>query len=395
MANTKNRKIIVTELKSYQSNKIDVVKTIITSINKEFKVENITIGDISFDFNIELPQNDNFEFPNDMATYQPAKEANALEILNEIIWLYLFHKQDFCTKLEQFDHFILIAQTHKEYVCLYPAYHKIHIELLDNIISKSDCEGNNFEEYQKLFYSQYGIDLKEYLDRKPIHEEAIFDEPTEEKPTEEMKDPQTIYKEYQIHVNKYKMLRNIIHLNNTHNNNKITFNINASKPIHKLIKSYSSYIEINPLMTRQEVQKLVKQYYQICSESTELLKAFDKEAASTGYTKPTYALKSTAPSSKSGIVIIKSSIIIVMIMEHFQIDHIETAVRYFNYYWVKENYQSIQLDGKSLLNILNNHKCNHLIGTISLKKEKDLNLIKSGPTKRSIIKLVKLLKQSL
>jgi hypothetical protein len=384
LANINQANIIVKKTNVYLEKKSQDVKKIISSINKNFNIENLTIGIISFDFNIEIPHNDDFKFPSNIANYNPSDDANALVMLNEVIWLYLSYKKNFHEKLKQFNHFIQMAEAHKEYVLLYPAYHEIHIELLNEIISKSDCEENNFEEYQTLFYSQYGIDLKEYLDKKIFHEESDF---------------QKTYQEYQIYTNKYKMLRNITHLDNT-NNKKIIFNINSSKPIHKLIKSYSSYIEINPLMTRKEVQNLVKQYYQICSEATELLKLFDKEARSSEYNDidtnhPTYDLKSNTPSSKSGEIIIKKSMIIAMIMEHYQIDDTETAIRYFNYYWMKENYQSLQFESKPLFDILNDNKCSHLTGIITLRKNNKFNTIESGPTKRSIIKLIKLLKHSL
>lgn len=410
MADINHGKIIVKKIDSFQNDKIEFVKKVLTSINKKFKVDNILgIAEISFNFDFEIPQNDTFKFPNDIILYTLSKDANLLEIVNNIIWLYLCHKEDFNEKLKQFNHFIQIVEAHEEYEYLSPLHDQII--LLDRLISKSDCEENNFEEFQIRFYNQYGIDLKEYLDKKPIHDEIILDDPTDEQSTNTKRSPKTIYKENHINSNKNKILRNITNLNEfSPESRKITFDIMSSKAIHKFIKSYSSFIEINPLLGKDELHILIEQYYQVYSEFNDILKSFDVEVMSSEYdgintnrnedknyykTNPTYDMKFCAPASVRGIQVIKKSMIIVMIMEHYQIDNFETAIRYFNYHLVKEHYHSIQLNGTSLLELLNDDEYDRLAGIISLKNENNFNLIKDGPSKQSITKLSKLLKQSL
>lgn len=403
MADINHGKIIVKETDIYQNKDIEIAKKIITSINKDFKVESILgIRKISFNFDIEIPQNDTFKFPNDIVLYTPSKDANLLEVVNNIIWLYLCHKEDFNEKLKQFEKFIQMAEEHEGYLFLYPAYHKIHVGLLDKIIAKSDCEGNNFEEFQTLFYSQYGIDLKEYLDKKPIHEEVILDDSADKEPNNNKRSPETIYKENHINSNKNKILANITRLDEFHpENRKITFNIASSQPIHKFIKSYSGYIEINPLLKKEELHALIKQYHQVYNEFKEMLTNFDVEVVSPENdkidykTNPTRDITSDAPTTLKGVQAFQKSMIILIIMEHYQIDNFETAIRYFNYHLVQENYQSLQLNDDSLLDLLNNDEYDNLRGRITLKKENKFNPIKNGTTKQSIINLSKLLKQSL
>jgi hypothetical protein len=403
LANINQANIIVKETDIFQNDKIEFVKKVLASINKKFKVDNILgIEEISFNFDFEIPQTDTFKFPYDITMYTPSKDANLLEAVNNIIWLYLFHKEDFNEKLKQFDHFVQIAEAHKEFVFLYPAYHEIHIELLNEIISKGNCKENNFEDFQALFYSQYGIDLKEYLDKKPIYEEAIFDESTDKEPTNNKRSPETIYKENHINSNKNKILANITHLDEFNpENRKITFNITPSQPIHKFIKSYSSYIEINPLLSKEELHALINQYHQTYNELKEMLTHFDvkvvlpKDDKIYYKTNPTYDMKSDAPADLGGIQVLQKSMLILMIMEHYQIDNFGTAVRYYNYYLMKENYQSIQFEDNSLFDFLDSDEYDGIDGTISLKKQNNFNPIKSGAPKQLVMKLLKLLKKSL
>jgi hypothetical protein len=403
VADVNHGNIIVKKIDTFQNDKIEFVKKVLTSINKKFKVDNILgIAEISFNFDFEIPQNDTFKFPNDIALYTPSKDANLLEVVNNLIWLYLCHKEDFNKKLKQFDKFIQTAEAQEGYLFLYPAYHKIHMGILDKIIAKSDCEGNNFEEFQTLFYSQYGIDLKEYLDKKPTHEEVILDDPTDEQSNNTKRSPETIYKENQINSNKNKILANITRPDEFNpENRKITFNITTSQPIHKFIKLFSSYIEINPLLNKEELHALLDQYYGIYNEFQEMLIDFNTEVVSTEDNKflykinPTYDIKSDAPTTFKGVEAFKKSMIILMIMEYYQIDNFETAIRYFNYYLMKENYQSIQFEDSSLFDFLNSDEYDRIDGKISLKNQNNINPINSGKSKQSYIKLSKFLKQYL
>jgi len=401
LADINHGNIIVKKIDTFQSDKIEFIKKVLTSINKKFKVDNILgIAEISFNFDFEIPQNDTFKFPNDIILYTPSKDANLLEIVNNIIWLYLCHKEDFNEKLKQFNHFVQIAEAHEEYEYLSPLHDQII--LLDRLISKSDCEENNFEEFQIRFYNQYGIDLKEYLDKKPIHDEIILDDPTDEQSTNTKRSPKTIYKENHINSNKNKMLANITRPGKFNpKDRKITFDIITSQPIHKFIKSSSSYIEINPLLSKKELDALVDQYYEIYNEFQEILINFDIEVVSTEDNKfpykinPTYDIKSDAPTTFKGIDALKKSMIILIIMEHYQIDNFETAIRYFNYHLMKENYRSIQFEDNSLFDFLNSDEYYGIDGKISLKNQNNINPINSGTSQQSYIKLSKFLKQSL
>ena len=209
------------------------------------------------------------------------------------------------------------------------------------------------------------------------------------------------YEDYQINSNRNKILKNITGLNQMGvEKEKTIFHISTSKPIHKLIKSYSSYIEINPLMTQNELKNLIQNYYKIYSELQEILELWNTGTSSWENGEETkkdiyYDIKSHAPTTISGIQIIQKSMIIYMIMEHYQLDNLITAVRYFNYYWVKANYQSVQIDTKSLLETLNNGENNDFEGIISLKKLDKFNFNESSQTKDSIASLVNFLKQAL
>jgi hypothetical protein len=157
-----NKKFIITSRKIIDNRKLEEVKNLLTSINENFKVDNISSIDyIVFDFDIETPQQNNFDFPNDIATYTASADASVLEIFNNIIWLYLNSKEDFKKKLKQFDDLIQQSQDDEEKDEKYDHLFSIvdQIEILDKIILDGDCIEKNFREFHNNFYAQYVIDL--------------------------------------------------------------------------------------------------------------------------------------------------------------------------------------------------------------------------------------------
>ena len=174
MVKSHSENLIIRSTEILQDDELDRVKKILTSINKDFKVENIlTINQIIFDFDIEIPQDDNFIFPRSIASYTPNSKANLLDIFNDIIWLYLSSKKDFNEKLEQFEKFVELSQQDKKYDHLSSLVDQM--EILDEMIFNGDCIEKNFRKFQNNFYSQYGIDLKEYLERKVFEDNGKED----------------------------------------------------------------------------------------------------------------------------------------------------------------------------------------------------------------------------
>ncbi len=387
--NDENHSIIVKKSKEYYE--VKAFKKILSEISNKFVIDNIVdIYDVTFDFEMEIPEDKSYKLPRNIINYKSKDEDNLLEIFNEILWLYYQNNKNFKEDFEYFRNIVDELKSHSQFELTEDLFSVEHIKIFNQIAIENKNK-KNFEEFIKNFYVNYGFDLREYF------KTVVYSN-------------KNVYYSKQLDTNKNKLLNNITNLANySINSRDIVSNLYSSKPMHKLLKAHSIFIEINPLLPKNKLIKILDDNYNIYNKFKEIFEYFELESdseydesgiinsdSSSKYSmKENNDIKSNTPTSIQGVEIIQKSIIIHSIMKYYELNDIHTAIRYFNYFIIRNNVKSLFIDNQSLIHVLKQEKYELLEGKIYFKKPKSINILQKGKTKIDIINLTKLLNQYL
>jgi len=388
---SENIQFIIKNEDIYYEEDTNKFKKILSCISEEFKVNNIINLDfLQFKFEIKIPNDTSFKISKNMKHYISKENDTLLEIFNKLIWLYWLDKKQFKKDLVLFEYFIKKLKLHDEYEITDEILKENNINLLNKIVYDSK-KFNNMQEFINDFYRNYGFDLKECIEKGLYSSEERFNY-------------------HQVNISQNKILSKLQHRGfiSVSSKNIISY-IYASKPVHRLIKDYSIQIEINPLVTKEKLIKKFNEHYEMYSEFNSILRYFEldepyeyeKVNNKNKLDKSTYKMKkhtdvySNVPRTIRGTDIIKKALIIYSIMEYYKLENIQIAISYYNYFIIRDNYQSLFIDGEPLLEFLNNDIYENVGGIISFKNKNTINILQKSQTRSGVVMLVKYLNQHL
>lgn len=340
-------------------------KNVILSINKLFNVENIkSVYALKIQFPLETIDTSTLDI-NKYIEY--SHDENDANFINGLVWIYLESNQKFIHNIERFNK--LYSDFEKKHGGINPLY---SLEYDDNfkkfIVEKTEFK--SIHEYRDSFYDDFGIDIVEYFD--------VSINPVKH---------QRSYKHY--------ILKNISSKFYPYKSKKITYGLYTEKPVHKLIKLYTCYMEISPFSEANDIKKSAMNHLSKMKKDVEELNPlFDlyyenEENAQTNISNTFKKVKSSKDTFKRAFIVFS-----IVKLHHLE-DELDKAFRLFNFYMLKKYYAKIYIGETNLL-----QKLQEVDGFKNIKGEMKiynvpLNVISDGITKENIRILVKLLLQEL
>jgi len=262
----------------------------------------------------------------------------------------------------------------KEHGYFDPLYSLDHDSEFNNyVISKLKL--TSFEEYRDVFYDKFGIDLVEYY-------EKIIDT------------KHNAIKQEQSY--KVSILKHVSMNYYPYKSNSIIHNINITKPVHKFIKLYSSYIEISPFLGASENIDILKYNLKnLKNNLKDISNIFDLFYEHESDNKED--ISNALPGIKQGQDILKKSFILVEIIKSHNLkDDIEKAIRLYNFYILKKYNMHICIEEDNLSDMLNDiNGISTIYGTLKLNHKATVTLITDGNSRTDIKKFTKILLQNL
>lgn len=346
---------------------LELLRNIISSINKSFNVENIKSVDalkIQFPFEtidtLALNINKYIEYPYD---------GNDANFINGLIWIYLESNQKFIQNIELFNR--IYNDFEKKHGGINPLCSLEYDDDFEKMIIEM-TEFKSIHEYRDAFYDAFGIDLIEYFD--------IIINP-------ELKH-QRSYPHY--------ILKNISTKFYPYKSKKIAYNLHTEKPIHKLIKLYTCYMEISPFSEVNDIKKSAMNHLSKMKKDVQALNPlFDLYYENEENTQTSISNKFKSV-QKSKDAFKRAFIVLNIIKLHNLEDEFDKAVRLFNFYMLQKYYDQIYIGESNLLQKLQEvDGFEKIEGAMKIHDDIPLNVILDGPPKENIKKIVKLLLQEL
>lgn len=315
--------IIITKKKAYTNNNINELKTLLHSINPSFNTEKLDeISMLSFEINIPLEtiNNTNFEIEDKYINYNEGKD---LDFLNDLIWIYLLSQENFVKRLNEF--YSLYNQVALDDIIV--LNFEDEIEFINLILKKTNSP--TFEHYRDKFYDDFGIDIVEYYNKVlnpiiDIHNNKVFS-------FKMLKNTETTFYPY----------KNIYQ--------KTHYDITTSKPTHRLIKRYTSYIEVSSFLNDSTLEKLIKNIKENMklniSDLTGMFEDYHIEDEDQEEILEFNTSKAFASINQSHNKF-KTAMIIYEIMKFHNIIEnldINKGIRLFNFYLLKKYYNQIEI----------------------------------------------------
>ena len=374
-------KILGREL--YTKENIEELLTLLKSIDASLDTQSLLNSPeiyCNVKFPIETKVNTNYRINKEFLNF--SDDMTDLEFFNELIWIHISSQSDFKKQIKQFNN-IYDEMCKDEFIINF----NNNVEFLKVLAEKTNA--SSFEEYRDNFYDDFGIDIIEYYYKVIFNFKDDEDEDNNDEEKDKDKDTRIAFKMLKNTDKKFYpyKLNQIIH-----------YDFTTTHPIHKLIKKYTSYVEVYPYVKDeflneliQKAKKNMKTNFENLTNLYGIFHHIELDETPHKYINKEQLLTFVEKNKNR----LKKAIIIYDIMKyHNMLDYksINTGIRLFNFYLMKEYSSSICVkneDNKiiTLQDYLNNPIYESV--EIILNTDVELNLIKKNAILTKIKMLVK------